>query len=591
MYDTKALFAEYVSEGTYLDFANDAHAVKRFPFGPSLTEQFGEYCAVINMQAEVYGDPTRLHFGLIDSPLLGAWAYACADSQYLIAISVGAYLRLQAFFNLLAVTASFNTVPTHQPPNRLSFIDVIGIGNVRDIPKLQHVPQLFPRAADFESSQTNLEYLLKLDLPFVDERHRFDATTLLGCGLAYLFWHEVAHIVCGHLDADGDGAAGVRKAERPVDLGGESGQLSQGYELLADHYAALILAQNVPAFSFPPAAPKPLLLLEYRGNSFSTNFAPPGEGFVYRAAYAILATLSSLELTWSRLQTYTNASHPHPEIRYAKMAASGMFLLHTDPRIFATPKLWSSLGDEPPSMDMTWHIAWSRARHDLALALTAWELPNVLNWSNRTDISAFRRETDAAAARFAAARERSVPHGKPPLSLDAYWDDAYLRPMWMEVPGVDLPQSVVAEDLDDVSGQLIGVYEGEVAPLIAMAGELAQRLGTNRVLTLVHSDLRVSDEVTDRTISDVRTREEDRFFKQCSIVIGKCTGFDGLAFSCAGYRALDRNWIRSLILVGPPAVLDVLDAALRAEGDLRLQELIDTGRLKVVDSFSYDLIT
>ena len=591
MHDTKKLFAQYVDDGRYLDFANDARAAQRFPFGPQLQEQFTEYCEVINLQAEASDDPTRIHFGLIDSPVLGAWAYTAHASQYLIAISAGTVLRLQAFFNLLAVTASFNTVPLHDPGPLLSFIDVVGIGNERDIPKIRHVAEIFPRNPEIEASKKNLETLIGLELPFVDDRHRFDATTLLACGLAYLFWHEVGHIVCGHLDADADGVAGLRKAERPADLSDdEAAELSQGSELLADHYAALMLAINVPVFSYPPATPPPLDLYKFSANQFSRTTAPPGESFVYRAAYAILATLASFELTWSRLETYATASHPHPELRYAKMSASGLHLLRTDERGAMVPLAWSSIGDEPPSMEMTWRIGWARARHDLELALGAWSLPNVLSWSNRTDISAFRAMTDAAAGHFAAAYEHAAPYGKRPISLDAYWDDAYLRPMWSEEPGIDLPAEIVAEEEDVASGNLIGVYEGETAPIIAMADALKQRFGSERVLTLVHRDLKQSAQVSGRTLHDVRKREEDRFFKQCEVVIGKGIGFDGLSFTIAGYKALDRDWIRSLILIGPPQALDVLKAALRFESNDRLQEFIDAGRLKTADSFSVDLV-
>lgn len=213
--------------------------------------------------------------------------------------------------------------------------------------------------------------------PPADAKHRFDLQTLVTPALVFAFWHEVAHVVYGHVEW------GRQLASRPVQIElethaseraareGESvGQIRKlhALEYVADEFAArriaidILQSANVEAGRYVLG---PFWFDRAGFEHFGKQEGLPGErieynleGYLYRLAYAIIGLTLQMQGFLEEPHTSRSQQHPNAEIRLSRICDVVMNQLNggTDMMTY---------------VGRMWEDSFGYAMHTLDLGLTA----------------------------------------------------------------------------------------------------------------------------------------------------------------------------------------------------------------------------
>lgn len=256
-----------------------------------------------------------------------------APYRYTIMFSTGMYERLLALFRQLTLANAFGRYSQCTSCSKESLRTLLSIP---DIGKLRARESGLPIDSLLnldEAQAVSQDGLLKtIARPPVDSKHQFDMQTLLIPALVFTYWHEVAHVVYGHLDwlEDNQGALGLNEC---ASLGEtlpsrESSKLVKQLRRLeywADDFAArrialdVLRSANVEKEHYVLG---PFWFNRENFNTFGQLEGFPGEkikfnleGFLYRIAFALTGLVLQFDGFFQLPHTDRTKPHPHAEVR------------------------------------------------------------------------------------------------------------------------------------------------------------------------------------------------------------------------------------------------------------------------------------
>ncbi len=228
---------------------------------------------------------TNFHFDLINNKGLNAIASRC-DGVYLIGFYHGAVRNLQAFFTM--ALSSPEILPQIGEPKR----ETRWLRSLSECSWVDPLEQVIAHAQTFAAPPP--------DFP-LDPARKVYAHRLAILALDFLFFHELGHLINGHLEYLDQAGVGCALAEvRMSRSAGVSDLDYHALEINADSSSALIMTQE-------------WFRLEER--------LPPGSTFptVTEAIESLVLALTAVFLMFdpggSTLAHYRTTSHPHPAVR------------------------------------------------------------------------------------------------------------------------------------------------------------------------------------------------------------------------------------------------------------------------------------
>jgi hypothetical protein len=287
-----------------------------------------ELSAIASQSKEFAG----VQFGFLDDPGFNARVYQPGNSRYTIAFNLGMVERLLALFRQLALTNAFGKYSQERSfsKNTLQAIHAIpNISGMRAKEKSLPIDALLGLPGTASVSMEDL-HRVNRQAP-VDQKHLFDIQSLLLPALTFAFWHEVAHILYGHVDwALGhtkqlglNESVSIFEGRRKIK--DDQKRLQRGLEVLADVFAArrigldILRSAHIEKENY---AVGPFRFNRENFNTFGQLEGLPGEeiafnleGFLYRINFAI----SSLTFLFSGFAESPHKDqwtiHPHPDVR------------------------------------------------------------------------------------------------------------------------------------------------------------------------------------------------------------------------------------------------------------------------------------
>jgi hypothetical protein len=262
------------------------------------------------------GYQTRLTFEFLDSPDFGAWSDSVGD-EYIIGMNLGLYKRLSAIFRQLTLTNAFGKykqTTRFERDDLATLYAVPGIHQVRAREESIPINALLNAPGYSKFDQQELDSYLAL--PPVDHKHKFDIQSLVVPAMSFTFWHELAHILMGHIR--------WQKLEENTNE-----QLQNGLEYIADEFAARRIAYDILQSATREIGSYvlgPFWLNRSGFEAVGQLEGMPGEdiqfnleGFMYRIAFAIQILVYHFRGFFSEPVTHKKRSHPHPELRLSRI--------------------------------------------------------------------------------------------------------------------------------------------------------------------------------------------------------------------------------------------------------------------------------
>jgi len=304
-----------------------------------------------------------VQFGFGEQEAFEASSWRQSPSRYTIMFSLGMYERMLALFRQLTLANAFGRYSqwTSFSKESLNFLQSMpDIGELRAKESGLPIDNLLNLDIAHAVSQ---EALLKaIARPPVDSKHQFDMQTLLIPALVFVYWHEVAHIVYGHLNwLEKD--QGVSRLNECASLEGTlSSQESvalvkqqRGLEYWADDFAARRIALDILRSANIEQEHYVLGPFWFNRENFDTFGQLEGfpdekiefnlEGFLYRIAFALTGLVLQFDGFFHLPHTDQTKLHPHPEVRLSHIVdaiydqLSGGLGLHTNTYL---SKLWTN---------------------------------------------------------------------------------------------------------------------------------------------------------------------------------------------------------------------------------------------------------
>jgi hypothetical protein len=565
------LFATHVMDGNYYDPAEHTIVSPLNIVNPAaLEESLSETASFLCEKVQQSGSSFSIYFGFVDSPHLAAWTYRCEQDLYLVCISTGTYVRLRALFHILSFAGGFNTATN---PNGSS-VGVFGFRNILEKSQIVDEAQLdmilMRGDSIHQDARTIFERLASYELKFFDDRHLFDTNTLLKLAMAYVFWHEASHALCGHLETLYQQKSVSRLCERPEGIADVDSGLSHGIELLADHYAAIVLSQFVENCCYPPFTIEPEALSRFSSGIISLGATPSKiESFAYRASFALFSTIASFDLSRTPYDSYLEISHPHPEQRYE--------------RIFTT--IHKTLASKP-SLAEKWQQGMSRAFYDLSHILPSAGIPNVLFRTARFQTTESKRFRMKASGHTLLAYKATHDACVAESVFPAYHDQRILKADLEPLTGSDLEETYTRWSAELRSGDLIiGVFD----TTSAIDSDIKDHLQHAKIISY-DPDINIQEgpDVSASTVIDAFQDVTDAFVKAADHLVIKVDSLAAMGLIIRAVSALIESNLQSLTLIGNESLKELFMVSLSDQGQSRLLECESEGRFRLEGSFSID---
>lgn len=260
--------------------------------------------------------PATLTFAFQDSPDLMALT-DCVGNDYIISINIGLYKRLEAIFRQLSLANAFGkySQTTHFDRDTLAeLLSMPEIEGVRIQEEAVSIDSLLNAPGTHKPSLKQLD--LYLSKPPLDTKHEFDIQTLMVSALVFTFWHELAHVLMGHIRWS--------KLEKV-----HYNEHSLGLEYIADEYAARRIAYDILQSALREIGSYTIGPFRFNRSGFEAVGKLEGvpgadikfnlEGFMYRIAFALEVLLYDFHGFFSEPVTHSKKTHPHPEVRLARI--------------------------------------------------------------------------------------------------------------------------------------------------------------------------------------------------------------------------------------------------------------------------------
>jgi hypothetical protein len=293
---------------------------------------FQVICLELSAMASQSKEFAGVQFGFRDASGFNARVYQFGEAHYTIVFNLGMVERLLALFRQLALTNAFGN---YSQERSFSKTTLEAIHAIPDISGMRAKEKSFPIDALLKLPGTepvSMEDLHRVNLQApVDQKHLFDIQSLLFPALTFAFWHEVAHLLYGHVDWVQGHTKQLGLNENTSVFEGrrkikdDQKRWQRGLEVLADIFAArrigldILRSAHIEKENY---AIGPFRFNRENFNTFGQLEGLPGEeiafnleGFLYRINFAI----SGLTFLFSGFaeSTYKDqwAIHPHPDVR------------------------------------------------------------------------------------------------------------------------------------------------------------------------------------------------------------------------------------------------------------------------------------
>ncbi len=274
-----------------------------------------------------------MQFGFNNDESFHAASWIHGPSSYTITFSLGMYKRMLALFRQLTLTNAFGKYSQWTPLN-LESLEILqnldGIHSFRlseSNPPIDALINLSPAPA--APIGDLLPYITR---PALDSKHKFDMLTLMIPALVFAFWHEVAHVIYGHLDWQeaeygmlGIDECGGLEGAHPQQEDPAVDKFRRGLEYLADEFAARRIALDVLRSAHVESEHYVLGPFWFNRENFNTFGQMEGfpdekvefnlEGFMYRISFALIGLMLQFEGFFQAPILDHKRQHPHAEVR------------------------------------------------------------------------------------------------------------------------------------------------------------------------------------------------------------------------------------------------------------------------------------
>lgn len=280
------------------------------------------------------GPPGGVQFGFEANEAFDCRARLNGPGAYDIIFSLGLFQRSLALFRKLSLANAFGkySQTTALDVKSLgSLLAIPGIGKLRAREAGPSIDSLLNIGGAPRASGSEIRKFIAR--PPVDSKHKFDIQTLLIPSLVFAYWHELGHIIHGHVDWIGP--AGL--SECAGFQAGSQGSAPSLKERRALEYWADDFAARRVALEILRSANKekehyvlaPFLFNRENFNTFGLMEGLPGEelkynleGFMYRIAFGLCAFLTQFEGFFDSPHQDRHQIHPHSEVRLSHIVSA-----------------------------------------------------------------------------------------------------------------------------------------------------------------------------------------------------------------------------------------------------------------------------
>lgn len=257
-----------------------------------------------------------LTFEFLDSPDFTAWSDSVGD-DYIICINIGLYKRLEAIFRQLSLTNAFGKYSQTARFDRDSLANLLSLTEIQGArihEDAVSINSLLNAPGFRKPGLKQLDHYLSR--PPLDPKHKFDIQTLVVPALMFTFWHELAHVLMGHIHWS--------KFEESC-----YEEHSVGLEYIADEYAARRIAYDILQSALREQGCYTIGPFWFNRSGFEAVGKLEGvpgadiefnlEGFMYRIAFALEILVYDFHGFFSEPVAHSKKTHPHPEIRLSRI--------------------------------------------------------------------------------------------------------------------------------------------------------------------------------------------------------------------------------------------------------------------------------
>lgn len=273
------------------------------------------------------GPEIDVFFGFLNSTEYNAYSRVFAPNKFALGLPMALLARMIPLFSHLCTTRSYGMFPIENDKKTEDFLGLFDATGYRSaaIKEAKVMERLFNQSTMAGSPYMDSVHDLYL-FKKIDDACDYDSRVLTEIAVNYVVWHELGHILENHL-AYTKGQHGISEwresgwDDRSMDAG-----LRQGFEFLADDFAAFKIIEGVypcmllqaDKIWFDPFEFGCGELLQRSQVGHQKHFSEPLKVYFYQVAYAVRATIYSMDLESQRLSDYKHLGHPHPELRYAR---------------------------------------------------------------------------------------------------------------------------------------------------------------------------------------------------------------------------------------------------------------------------------
>lgn len=287
-----------------------------------------------------HGPPGGVQFGFEDNERFDAHVRPHGARVYDVIFSVGLFEQSMALFRKLSLANAFGRYSQATPLDVESLARLLAIPKIRELRAHEAGPSIDSLLKVGDARNVSREQVRKfVSQPPVDSKHKFDIQTLLIPSLLFAYWHEIGHIVQGHVDWIGQtgGTPGLSECsglEGSVATSGAGPSVKQrrGLEYWADDFAAGRLALEILRSANKETEHYvlgPFWFNRENFNTFGQMEGLPGEklefnleGFLYRIAFAISAFLLQFEGFFDPPHQDRTSVHPNAEVRLSHIVSA-----------------------------------------------------------------------------------------------------------------------------------------------------------------------------------------------------------------------------------------------------------------------------
>jgi hypothetical protein len=309
---------------------------------------------------EKAGPPGGVQFGFEDKETFDAHARAIGARFYDIVFSLGLFQQSIALFRKLSLANAFGKYSQVTPLDVESLGRLRAISGIRELRAREAGPSI-DSLLKLEDARTVSREQLRAFIarPPVDSKHRFDIQTLLIPSLLFAYWHEVGHIIHGHVDWIGrhGGATGLSECaslERGAapQAGAPTTKQRRDLEYWADDFAAGRVALEILRSAHKETEHYvlgPFWFNRENFNTFGLKEGLPGEklefnleGFMYRIAFGLSAFLLQFNGFFRPPHQDRTEIHPHAEVRLAHIVDAILLQLNAGQQMVMTElaRMW-----------------------------------------------------------------------------------------------------------------------------------------------------------------------------------------------------------------------------------------------------------